>query len=85
MRAIIHLVFRGDYSNRLFHPACFIHERIRPTLVDQRLGSCAIRHHAGNSLSKFPSTRINRLQTSQNAAALLFDFEIVDIRRVGTR
>jgi hypothetical protein len=37
-------------------------------------------HHARNSLSKFHSTRINRLQASQIAAALLFDLGTVDIR-----
>jgi hypothetical protein len=38
------------------------------------------RHYARNSLRKFHPTRINRLQASQNAAALLFDLGIVDIR-----
>jgi hypothetical protein len=37
-------------------------------------------HDAGNSLPKFHPTRINRLQASQNAAALLFDLGTVDIR-----
>jgi hypothetical protein len=37
-------------------------------------------HHAGKSLSKFHPTRINRLQASQIAAALLFDLGTVDIR-----
>jgi hypothetical protein len=36
--------------------------------------------HARNSLPKFPSARINRLQASQIAAALLFDLGKVDIR-----
>jgi hypothetical protein len=40
----------------------------------------AIRHHAGKSLSKFHASRINRLQASQIAAALLFDLGTVDIR-----
>jgi hypothetical protein len=40
----------------------------------------AIRHHAGKSLSKFHPARINRLQASQIAAALLFDLGTVDIR-----
>jgi hypothetical protein len=35
---------------------------------------------ARKSLSKFHLTRINRLHASQNAAALLFDFAMVDIR-----
>jgi hypothetical protein len=35
---------------------------------------------ARKSLSKFHPTRINRLQASQNAAALLFDLGAVDIR-----
>jgi hypothetical protein len=37
-------------------------------------------HHAKKSLPKFHPTRINRLQASQNAAALLFDLGTVDIR-----
>jgi hypothetical protein len=37
-------------------------------------------HHTGNPLPKFLSARINRLQPSQNAAALLFDLGMVDIR-----
>jgi len=40
----------------------------------------SIIHHARKSLSKFHSTRINRLQASQIAAALLFDLAMVDIR-----
>jgi hypothetical protein len=40
----------------------------------------SIMHHARNSLSKFHSPRINRLQASQIAAALLFDLGTVDIR-----
>jgi hypothetical protein len=40
----------------------------------------AMMHDAGNSLPKFPPVRINRLQASQNAAALLFDLGTVDIR-----
>jgi hypothetical protein len=43
-------------------------------------GQSAIRHHAGKSLSKFHPARINRLQASQIAAALLFDLGTVDIR-----
>jgi hypothetical protein len=36
--------------------------------------------HARNSLPKIPAARINRLQASQIAAALLFDLGTVDIR-----
>jgi hypothetical protein len=43
------------------------------------VGSTA-KHRAGKSLSKFHPARINRLHASQNAAALLFDPETVDIR-----
>jgi hypothetical protein len=38
------------------------------------------RQHTGIPLSKFLPTRINRLQASQIAAALLFDPANVDIR-----
>jgi hypothetical protein len=44
------------------------------------LHESAMKHLAGNSLSKFLATRINQLQASQNAAALLFDLGTVDIR-----
>jgi hypothetical protein len=37
-------------------------------------------HCARKSLSKFHLPRINRLHASQNAAALLFDLGMVDIR-----
>jgi hypothetical protein len=40
---------------------------------------------AKQSLLKFHQTRTNRLRASQNAAALLFEFGTVDIRRVGTQ
>jgi hypothetical protein len=60
--------------------AVFIRKRIRPAMLDQRLRECAMKHPAGNSLSKFLAARINRLQASQNAAALLFDLGTVDIR-----
>jgi hypothetical protein len=40
----------------------------------------AVKHPAENSLPKFLATRINQLQASQNAAALLFDLGTVDIR-----
>jgi hypothetical protein len=43
----------------------------------------AIRRHARKSLSKFHHARINRLHASQNAAALLFDPDAVDIRVSG--
>jgi hypothetical protein len=56
---------------------------IQPTTLDQQLATFAIPHRARKSLSKFHSARINRLHTSQNAAALLFDAETVDIRVSG--
>jgi hypothetical protein len=47
------------------------------------LRRAAIKHRARHSLSKFHRVRINRLHASQNAAALLFDLETVDIRLSG--
>jgi hypothetical protein len=50
---------------------------------DKRSTACSgkrSRHDARKSLSKFHLPRINRLQASQNAAALLFDLGTVDIR-----
>jgi hypothetical protein len=52
---------------------------------DQRPAPPAICPRAKQSLLKFHQTRTNRLRASQNAAALLFDFGTVDIRRVGTQ
>jgi hypothetical protein len=49
-------------------------------MPDQQLASAPIKPPAGKSLSKFHPARINRLHASQNAAALLFDPETVDIR-----
>jgi hypothetical protein len=44
---------------------------------DQRLAPV---HEQPNSLRKFLPARINRLQASQNAAALLVELDVVDIR-----
>jgi hypothetical protein len=44
------------------------------------LRSFASKQFARKSLPKFHPTRINRLQASQNAAALLVDLVAVDIR-----
>jgi hypothetical protein len=60
--------------------AAFFGKRIRPEPGEQRLARFLVIHHARKSLSKFHSTRINRLQASQIAAALLFDLGTVDIR-----
>jgi hypothetical protein len=49
-------------------------------MPDQPLASTPTKAPAGKSLSKFHPARINRLQLSQNAAALLFDLDTVDIR-----
>jgi hypothetical protein len=49
-------------------------------MPDQRPAPNRFKHPAGKSLSKFHPARINRLQLSQNAAALLFDLGTVDIR-----
>jgi hypothetical protein len=78
MRAIIHLRF--FCSKRLFQwrasseSVSGWHGRING------LRRPATSQHAGNPLPKFLPTRINRLQASQNAAALLFDLGTVDIR-----
>jgi hypothetical protein len=53
---------------------------IQPNTGDQQPAGSRSNTRAGESLSKFHPTRINRLHVSQNAAALLFDFGIVDIR-----
>jgi hypothetical protein len=53
---------------------------IQPATPDQQLTLAPMMPCAGKSLSKFHPARINRLQLSQNAAALLFDPETVDIR-----
>jgi hypothetical protein len=66
--------------------ACFIGCRvpseniIELTMPEQRLATW---HHARKSLSKFHRLRINRLHASQNAAALLFESDDVDIRLSG--
>jgi hypothetical protein len=79
------LGFSGNCSNRLFAwRALSASVSVRNLTSNGSRGS-SIMHHARNSLSKFHSTRINRLQASQIAAALLFDLGTVDIRRVGTR
>jgi hypothetical protein len=64
----------------LYKPAGSSGKSIQPAAPDQQLALAAIKPRAGNSLSKFHPARINRLQLSQNAAALLFDPETVDIR-----
>jgi hypothetical protein len=56
--------------------------------TDARATACALREprqRAGNALRKFHRTRTNRLHASQNAALLLSDLGVVDIRRVGTQ
>jgi hypothetical protein len=77
MRAIIHLGFSGICSNRAAVSSESVSGR-NQGINDWRRSVIALR--AGNSLPKFHPTRINRLQASQNAAALLFDFSTVDIR-----
>jgi hypothetical protein len=54
---------------------------------EARSTACPAREAPGakQSLLKFHPARTNRLRASQNAAALLFDFGTVDIRRVGTQ
>jgi hypothetical protein len=52
---------------------------------DQRVAPLVFRPPAKQSLLKFHQRRTNRLRASQNAAALLFEFAKVDIRRVGTQ
>jgi hypothetical protein len=49
-------------------------------MPDQQLALASTKPPAGKSLSKFHPARINRLQLSQNAAALLFEPDTVDIR-----
>jgi hypothetical protein len=48
--------------------------------LEQPLAPFAICHHAKKPLLKFHPTRTSRLRVSQNAAALLFDLGMVDIR-----
>jgi hypothetical protein len=67
----------------LIEAAGSIRNTIQPTIPEQPLATFAIRRHARKSLSKFHRLRINRLHASQNAAALLFDPETVDIRLSG--
>jgi hypothetical protein len=80
MRAIIHLGLSGDLFEPPYRLAGFVRKRIRRQLGDQRPAQFRDEHHARNSLPKFHPTRINRLQASQIAAALLFDLGTVDIR-----
>jgi hypothetical protein len=81
MRAIMHLgFFRG-----LFEPSLIGRRDSSESVSGEHswingLRRFAIKHLAEKSLSKFHPTRINPLQASQNAAALLFDLGIVDIR-----
>jgi hypothetical protein len=69
---------------RIVRPACELAgstgKSIELTTPDQPLALAAIKPPAGKPLSKFLPARINRLQASQNAAALLFDLGMVDIR-----
>jgi hypothetical protein len=78
MRAIIHpwLVFQ----EQLLQAAGFAENRIRPPLADQRHVPLRKSPIVPGSLPKFLTARINRLQASQIAAALLFDLGTVDIR-----
>jgi len=79
MRAIIPLGFpgfvRAALSGGMFHRQAYPAGNAGSTACQS-----AIRHHAGKPLSKFHPARINRLQASQIAAALLFDLRTVDIR-----
>jgi hypothetical protein len=54
--------------------------RIRPAVADQRVPGFRKASTTPGSLPKFLAARINRLQASQNAAALLFELGTVDIR-----
>jgi hypothetical protein len=63
-----------------FHLKCY-----RAADTGSTVWPFTICQRAGKSLLKFHHTRTNRLRASQNAAALLFDFGAVDIRRVGTQ
>jgi hypothetical protein len=76
MRAIIHpwLVFH----NCFWRPVT--RNRIRAPLADQRHMLLRKSLIVPDSLPKFLTARINRLQASQIAAALLFDLGTVDIR-----
>jgi hypothetical protein len=76
MRAIIHpwLVFH----NCFWRPVT--RNRIRAPLADQRHMLLRKSPIVPGSLPKFLTARINRLQASQIAAALLFDLGTVDIR-----
>jgi len=50
---------------------------------EQSLAAFATERHARKSLSIFHHARINRLHASQNAAALMFEPDTVDIRVSG--
>jgi hypothetical protein len=74
------LDFSGDCSNRHIVWRAFSASLSGRNLASNGWRGSSTTHHARNSLSKFHSTRINRLQASQIAAALLFDLGTVDIR-----
>jgi hypothetical protein len=74
------LGFSGDCLNRHIAWRALSASVSGRNLASNGWRGSSITHHARNSLSKFHSTRINRLQASQIAAALLFDLGTVDIR-----
>jgi hypothetical protein len=80
MRAIIHLL-TAYYEHCLVEHSSQL-ARILPKTVSGRLRRINGRHLQTNPnpLRKFLVARINQLQPSQNAAALLFDLGTVDIR-----
>jgi hypothetical protein len=84
MRAIIHLGFFRGLFEALFEPpyrpAASSASVSGGNLASNGWHGSSITHDARNSLSKFHSRRINRLQASQIAAALLVDLGTVDIR-----
>jgi hypothetical protein len=53
-----------------------------PDLIRSDLSAC-VDPQSSIAPAKFHRVRINRLHASQNAAALLFDLETVDIRLSG--
>jgi hypothetical protein len=78
MRAIIHPW--AGFSRITVSSGRSRENRIRPPLVDQRDMLLQKSPIVPASLPKFLTARINRLQASQIAAALLFDLGTVDIR-----
>ncbi|WP_154073476.1 hypothetical protein [Bradyrhizobium erythrophlei] len=74
----------GFYGGLLQQAAGFVGNSIRPPEPGQPRGIPGLRARLAGRTLKFHPARTNRLQPSQNAAALLADLETIDIRRVGT-